>query len=243
MRFEGKTALVTGAAGGIGKAIIAGLQAEGATVAAADLDLTGTSADHAMTGDLTNTGYADALPQRAAVAMGRLDILINNAGIMRRGTVTESTDEDFDISLAVNVQAPFRLCRAAIPIMAAQGGGVIVNTASCWGIHPGPDHALYCMTKAAIASLTQCMGRDHAHQGIRVNAVCPNEVDTPMLRTGFERRGFDPETAIAELGKTVPIGHVASPEEVADVIVFLASDEARYMCGSLIEVNGGKPVG
>ena len=243
MRFEGKTALVTGAAGGIGKAIIAGLQAEGATVAAADLDLTGTSADHAMTGDLTNTGYADALPQRAAVAMGRLDILINNAGIMRRGTVTESTDEDFDISLAVNVQAPFRLCRAAIPIMAAQGGGAIVNTASCWGIHPGPDHALYCMTKAAIASLTQCMGRDHAHQGIRVNAVCPNEVDTPMLRTGFARRGFDPETAIAELGKTVPIGHVASPEEIADVIVFLASDEARYMCGSLIEVNGGKPVG
>ena len=243
MRYEGKTALVTGAAGGIGKAIIAGLQAEGATVAAADLDLTGTSADHAMTGDLTNTGYADALPQRAAVAMGRLDILINNAGIMRRGTVTESTDEDFDISLAVNVQAPFRLCRAAIPIMAAQGGGAIVNTASCWGIHPGPDHALYCMTKAAIASLTQCMGRDHAHQGIRVNAVCPNEVDTPMLRTGFARRGFDPETAIAELGKTVPIGHVASPEEIADVIVFLASDEARYMCGSLIEVNGGKPVG
>ncbi len=243
MRYEGKTALVTGAAGGIGKAIIAGLQAEGATVAAADLDLTGTSADHAMAGDLTNTGYADVLPQRAAEVMGRLDILINNAGIMRRGSVTESTDEDFDISLAVNVQAPFRLCRAAIPIMAAQGGGAIVNTASCWGIHPGPDHALYCMTKAAIASLTQCMGRDHAHQGIRVNAVCPNEVDTPMLRTGFARRGFDPETAIAELGKTVPIGHVASPEEIADVIVFLASDEARYMCGSLIEVNGGKPVG
>lgn len=243
MRFEGKTALVTGAAGGIGKAIIAGLQAEGATVAAADFDLTGTSADHAIAGDLTNTGYADVLPQRAAEVMGQLDILINNAGIMRRGSVTESSDEDFDISLAVNVQAPFRLCRAAIPIMAAQGGGVIVNTASCWGIHPGPDHALYCMTKAAIASLTQCMGRDHAHQGIRVNAVCPNEVDTPMLRTGFERRGFDPETAIAELGKTVPIGHVASPEEVADVIVFLASDEARYMCGSLIEVNGGKPVG
>lgn len=243
MRFEGKTALVTGAAGGIGKAIIAGLQAEGATVAAADFDLTGTSADHAIAGDLTNTGYADVLPQRAAEVMGQLDILINNAGIMRRGSVTESSDEDFDISLAVNVQAPFRLCRAAIPIMAAQGGGVIVNTASCWGIHPGPDHALYCMTKAAIASLTQCMGRDHAHQGIRVNAVCPNEVDTPMLRTGFERRGFDPETAIAELGKTVPIGHVASPEEIADVIVFLASDEARYMCGSLIEVNGGKPVG
>lgn len=243
MRLSGKTALVTGASGGIGKAIIARLQADGATVAAADLDLTGTTADHAMTGDLINDGYADALPQRAVDAMGRLDILINNAGIMRRGAVTESTDDDYAVSMAVNVEAPFRLCRAAIPIMAAQGSGAIVNTASCWGVRPGPGHAIYCMTKAAIASLTQCMGRDHAHQGIRVNAVCPNEVDTPMLRTGFERRGFDPETAIADLGKTVPVGHVAQPEEIADVVAFLASEDARYMCGALVEVNGGKPVG
>jgi len=243
MRFSGKKALVTGAAGGIGKAIVVRLQAEGATVAAADLDLSGTTADYAVTGDLTNTGYADALPQRAFDTMGGLDILINNAGIMRRGAVTESTDEDFEISLAVNVEAPFRLCRAAIPIMAEQGGGAIVNTASCWGVHPGPGHALYCMTKAAIASLTQCMGRDHAHQGIRVNAVCPNEVDTEMLRTGFARRGFDTETAIADLGRTVPLGRVAVPEDIADVVAFLASDDARYMCGALVEVNGGKPVG
>ncbi len=243
MKLSGKKALVTGAAGGIGSAIITRLQAEGATVAAADLDLTGSAADHALTGDLTNAGYADALPARAAEAMGGLEILINNAGIMRRGPVTASTDEDFSISVAVNVEAPFRLCRAAIPIMAEAGGGAIVNTASCWGVHPGPDHALYCMTKAAVASLTQCMGRDHAHQGIRVNAVCPNEVDTPMLRTGFELRGFDPDTAIADLGKTVPIGHVGSPEEIADVVIFLASEESRYICGALIEVNGGKPVG
>lgn len=243
MKLSGKKALVTGAAGGIGSAIITRLQAEGATVAAADLDLTGSAADYALTGDLTNVGYADALPARAAEAMGGLDILINNAGIMRRGPVTASTDEDFSISVAVNVEAPFRLCRAAIPIMAEAGGGAIVNTASCWGVHPGPDHALYCMTKAAVASLTQCMGRDHAHQGIRVNAVCPNEVDTPMLRTGFELRGFDPDTAIVDLGKTVPIGHVGSPEEIADVVIFLASEESRYICGALIEVNGGKPVG
>lgn len=243
MRFKDKKALITGAAGGIGKAIIARLQAEGAVVAASDLDLSGTAADHALTGDLTNAGYADALPQRASDAMGGLDILINNAGIMRRGAVTDSNDEDLRISLAVNVEAPFRLCRAAIPIMAAGGGGAIVNTASCWGVHPGPDHALYCMTKAAIASLTRCMGRDHAHQGIRVNAVCPNEVDTPMLRTGFELRGFNPATAVAELDKTVPIGRIAQPEDIADVVAFLASDDARYMCGALVEVNGGKPVG
>ena len=127
-------------------------------------------------------------------------------------------------------------------ILAAGGGGAIVNTASCWGVHPGPDHAVYCMTKAALASLTQCMARDHAHQKVRINAVCPNEVDTAMLRTGFEIRGFDPATAIAALGDSVPLGHVASPEEIADVVLFLASDAARYMCGALVEVNGGKPV-
>jgi NAD(P)-dependent dehydrogenase (short-subunit alcohol dehydrogenase family) len=169
--------------------------------------------------------------------------VINNAGVITRGPVTATSDADWDLSLGVNVRAPFRICRAAIPILAARGGGVIVNTASCWGGKaPGPNHALYCMTKAAIASLTQCMAMDHAHQGIRVNAVCPNEVNTPMLRSGFEKRGFDPDSAVAELGKSVPLGRIAEPEDIADVVLFLASDAARYMCGALVEVNGGKPV-
>ncbi|MEM9845890.1 MAG: SDR family oxidoreductase, partial [Pseudomonadota bacterium] len=118
----------------------------------------------------------------------------------------------------------------------------IMNTASCWGVYPGSNHPLYVMSKAALASLTQCLGRDHAAQGIRINAVCPNEVDTPMLRTGFEIRGLDPELAVEELNASVPIGHIAKPDEIADVILFLASDAARYMCGALVEVNGGKPV-
>lgn len=242
MDFKGKRALVTGAAGGIGGAITSLLRATGAQVAVADMNLDGIDAEAVFPGDLTDHGYADALPATAAEALGGLDILVNNAGIMRRGKVTDSSDEDFDLSVAVNVKAPFTLCRAAIPIMAATGGGAIVNTASCWGVHPGPDHAVYCMTKAAIASLTQCMGRDHAHQGIRINAVCPNEVDTPMLRTGFELRGFDPKTAIADLGKTVPLGRIAEPEDIAEAVLFLASDHARYMCGALLEINGGKSV-
>jgi len=242
MNFEGKKALVTGAAGGIGTAIVRLLREAGAVVAVADIDVTGIEAEAHLPGDLTDGAYADNLPATTISALGGLDILINNAGIMRRGPVTASTDEDFDLSIAVNIKAPFRLCRAAIPLMAKTGGGAIVNTASCWGVHPGPDHAIYCMSKAALASLTQCMGRDHAHQGIRVNAVCPNEVDTPMLRTGFEIRGFDPETAISELNKTVPIGRIAQPEDIAEVVLFLASDQARYMCGALVEVNGGKPV-
>ena len=228
MRFKGKRALVTGAAGGIGKVISDMLRAEGARVAAADRNCDAVDAEVRISGNLLDPAYADALPRTAAKALG--------------GPVTETTDPDWALSIGVNVEAPFRICRAGIPLLAEAGGGAIVNIASCWGVHPGPNHAVYCMTKAAIASLTQCMGRDHAHQGIHINAVCPNEVDTPMLRTGFEKRGFDPATAIAELGRTVPLGRVARPDDIADVVLFLASDAARYMCGSLVEVNGGKPV-
>ncbi|MCZ7675586.1 MAG: SDR family oxidoreductase [Roseovarius sp.] len=242
MRFEGKRALVTGAAGGIGAAIVRGLRAEGARVAAADRDVAGVEADALLPGDLLDAAHADGLAEAARSALGGLDIVVNNAGVITRGPVTETSDADWALSLGVNVEAPFRICRAAIPILAAAGGGAIVNTASCWGLRPGPNHAVYCMTKAALASLTQCMGMDHAHQGIRINAVCPNEVNTPMLRTGFARRGFDPDRAVAELGLTVPLGRIAEPEDIADVVLFLASDAARYMCGSLVEVNGGKAV-
>ena len=241
--FQGKAALVTGAAGGIGAAIVRQLRAAGVRVAVVDRDVSGIEAEAHLPGNLLEAAYADGLPQAAFAALGGLDIVVNNAGVITRGAVTSTTDADWDLSLGVNVQAPFRVCRAAIPIMAEAGGGAIVNVSSCWGVRPGPNHALYCMTKAAIASLTQCMGMDHAHQNIRVNAVCPNEVNTPMLRTGFARRGFDPDTAVAELGRTVPLGRIAEPEDIAEVVVFLASDAARYMCGSLVEVNGGKPVG
>ena len=242
MNLADKKALVTGAAGGIGMAITQALRSAGAKVAVADLDVSALDADAHLPGDLTTSSYTQGLPAVAAKKLGGLDILINNAGVMRRGPVTASSDDDFELSVAVNVRAPFQLCRAAIPLMSAAGGGAIVNTASCWGIHPGPDHAIYCMTKAALASLTQCMGRDHAHQGIRINAVCPNEVDTAMLRTGFEVRGYDPATAVAELDATVPIGRIAQPDDIADVVLFLVSDKARYICGELLEINGGKPV-
>jgi len=241
--FSGKTALVTGASGGIGAEIVSKLHAQGARVAVADLSVEGIEAEAHLPGDLLDAGYADGLAQAARDALGGLDIVINNAGVITRGPVTETSDADWALSVGVNVEAPFRICRSAIPLMAAAGGGAIVNTASCWGGKaPGPDHALYCMTKAAIASLTQCMGMDHAHQGIRINAVCPNEVNTPMLRSGFAKRGFDPDTAVADLGRTVPIGRIAEPDDIADVVMFLASDAARYICGALIEVNGGKPV-
>ena len=243
MELSGKRALVTGAAGGIGLALVAALHAKGAVVAAADRDTSGVDADHHLPGDLLDHHYTDHLPHAAADVMGGLDIVLNNAGVITRGNVTETTDADYALSMGVNVDAPFRICRAAIPMMVETGGGVIVNTSSCWGGKaPGPNHAIYCMTKAAIASLTQCMGMDHAHQNIRINAVCPNEVNTPMLRTGFEIRGLNPDHAVSDLGKTVPLGRIAEPEDIADVVMFLASDASRYMTGTLVEVNGGKPV-
>ena len=242
MTLSGKKALVTGAAGGIGQAIVKALTDAGAAIAATDFQVEDIPCYAAIPGDLTDPAHCDALPAKAHEALGGLDIVINNAGVIRRGVITDSTDDDYVQSMAVNVEAPFRICRAAIPILAANGGGAIVNVSSCWGVRPGPNHPLYCMSKAALASMTQCLGHDHAHQGIRVNAVCPNEVDTPMLRSGFSARDIDPETAIGNLNRSVPLGHIAQPEEIADVVLFLASDQSRYMCGALLEVNGGKPV-
>ena len=233
---------MTGAAGGIGKSLVRKLRAEGASVAVTDINVSHIEAEAHFPGDLSIAQFCDDLPNKTQDALGSLDILINNAGIIRRGKVTEATDDDFKSTMAVNIEAPFRLCRATIPIMSMNGGGSIVNTASCWGLSPGPDHPIYIMSKAALASFTQCLGRDHAHQNIRVNAVCPNEVNTPMIRSGFSIRGLDPDKAIEQLSKTVPLGRIAEPDDISDVILFLASDEARYMCGSLVEVNGGKPV-
>ena len=242
MRFNGKKVLVTGADGGIGKSLVRKLRAEGASVAITDITIGNVAAEAQFPGDLSSAQFCDELPSKARDALGGLDILINNAGIIRRGKVTEATDDDFKSTMAVNIEAPFRLCRSTIPILAKNGGGSIVNIASCWGLNPGPDHPIYIMSKAALASFTQCLGRDHAHQNIRVNAVCPNEVNTPMIRSGFSIRGLDPEKAIKELNESVPLGRIAEPDDISDVILFLASDEARYMCGSLVEVNGGKPV-
>ena len=245
--------LVTGANGGIGKAIVNKYSRQGLTMAIADkgenaanklVHEINSSNGKAMAfpGDLLDQNYSDNLANEVKEKLGSIDILINNAGLMRRGNITQTSDEDYELSMKINVEAPFRLIRASIPLMVDSGGGSIVNISSCWGINPGPNHLIYCTTKAALAAMTKCLGRDHAHQNIRINAVCPNEVNTPMLRTGFEIRGLNPDDAMRELNQSVPIGHIAEPEEIADVVAFLSSDEARYICGSLVEINGGKAV-
>ncbi|MDC0470515.1 SDR family NAD(P)-dependent oxidoreductase [Candidatus Pseudothioglobus singularis] len=253
VKDKSNVVLVTGATGGIGKSIVNKYSQQGFTLAIADKDEEqanklvheinhGNGKAMAFPGDLLDQNYCDSLANEVQKKLGSIDILINNAGLMRRGDITQTSDEDYDLSMKINVEAPFRLIRAAIPLMAEAGGGSIVNVSSCWGINPGPNHLIYCTTKAALAAMTKCLGRDHAHQNIRINAVCPNEVNTPMLRTGFEIRGLNPDDAIEELNQSVPIGHIAEPEEIANVVSFLSSDEARYICGSLVEINGGKAV-
>ncbi|QKC98861.1 SDR family NAD(P)-dependent oxidoreductase [Mesorhizobium sp. NZP2298] len=251
--IEKKTAVITGAAGGIGQAIARQFVANGFRVVASDADQAGLDTLEAelnrtgenvwgKAGDLRNKPYCEDLIEYSVQATGRLDVLVNNAGIITRGNILDTTDDDWKRTFEINLTSIFYTCRKAIGHMKAHGGGAIVNVASCWGLYPGPGHAAYCTSKAAVAALSKCLGRDHAGDGIRVNAVCPNEVNTPMLRTGFARRGFNPDTAIAELNNTVPIGRIAEPEDIADVVFFLCSDAARYIAGTAVEVNGAKPV-
>jgi NAD(P)-dependent dehydrogenase (short-subunit alcohol dehydrogenase family) len=253
MRFNNKKVVITGGTGGIGQAVVELFASQGAQVLFSDhseedcIDFRDSLkkkklATSYLAGDLRQKNYCEALIEEAAAQLGGVDILVNNAGIIPRGNVLETTDDMWFSALDVNLTAVFFLCRAAIPHMQQAGGGAIVNTSSTWGIYPGPGHVAYCTSKAAVAALSKNLGRDHAADGIRVNAVCPNEVNTPMLRSGFLRRGIDPDSAIEDLGKTVPLGHVAEPGEIADVIAFLASDDARYVCGTTVEVTGAKPV-
>jgi len=228
---------------GLGHVLLTKLIHEGTTVVATDRRGDMVPGAIAIHGDLTDPVFCDTSPGQAQTALGGAGLIFNNAGVITRNEITGTTDADFTLTMAVNVEAPFRICRAAIPILAARSGGAIVNTCSCWGLKPGLSHPLYVMSKAAIASLAQCLGRDHVHQNIRVNGVCPNEMDTDVLRSGFVVRGLDPEKAIEQLDASVPLGRIAQPDEIAEVALFLASDAASYLCGTLIEAHGGKPVG
>ncbi|MER8831086.1 SDR family oxidoreductase [Mesorhizobium sp. M0938] len=193
-------------------------------------------------GDLRSKAYCEDLIDTAISLTGRLDALVNNAGIITRGTILETSDEDWERTFDINLKATFYTCRRAVAFMKDHGGGSIVNISSTWGIYPGPAHAAYCASKAAVATFSRCLGRDHAGDGIRINAVCPGEIDTPMLRSGFVHRGFDPDTAVAELSKSNPLGRLGAPEDIADAVYFLSSDAARFITGTALEVAGAKAV-
>lgn len=249
MRFQDKIVVVTGAAGGIGTAIAGRFASEGAQVVVTDVNAEGVEATattlrakgHRARGyasDISTSAGCKAVIADVLAHEGRIDVLCNNAGINRRGPLLSLTEEDWNLSFAVNLDAMFHLCQAALPSMIAQGGAAIVNTASQWGLHPAPNHIAYNVTKAAVASFTQNLARDYAPQKIRVNAVCPGEIHTPMLEAGVKRAG----KTIGDLDKLVPFGRIGKPEEVAALVAFLASDEAAFMCGSLVEITGAQAV-
>jgi NAD(P)-dependent dehydrogenase (short-subunit alcohol dehydrogenase family) len=249
MRFRDRVAVVTGAAGGIGGAIARRLADEGAAVVATDVRADGAEATAAairaaggqargLAGDIATGAGCGAVIADVLAREGRIDVLCNNAGINRRGPLLGLTEEDWRMSFAVNLDAMFHLCRAVLPGMIARGGGAIVNTASQWGLHPAPGHIAYNVTKAAVASFTQNLARDYAPQKIRVNAVCPGEIHTPMLEAGVARAG----RSIADLDRMVPLGRIGRPEEVAALVAFLASDEAAFICGALVEITGAQAV-
>lgn len=248
-RFEGKVAIVTGGGGGIGSAICRRLAQEGALVVVSDVNAqaaelvaveineSGGSAA-AMVADIAQRDACFSLVEKAFALKGRVDVLVNNAGINRRGSLLSLTDEDWSISFTVNLDSMFHLCRAVLPHMIKAGGGAIINTASQWGLYPAPNHIAYNTTKAAVAAFTQNLARDYAPDKVRVNAVCPGEIHTPMLEAGVKRSG----RTIADLDRLVPFGRIGKPEEVAALVAFLASDEAAFMCGSLVEITGAQAV-
>ncbi|RVG82489.1 SDR family NAD(P)-dependent oxidoreductase [Sinorhizobium meliloti] len=249
MRFKDKIVIVTGAAGGIGSAISARFAAEGAKVIVTDMNGEGAEATvaqivaeggraRALFSDISTAEGCRAIIENVFASEGRIDVLCNNAGINRRGNLLSLTPEDWRLSFAVNVDSMFHLCQGALPHMIEAGGGAIVNTASQWGLYPAPNHIAYNVTKAAVASFTQNLARDYAPNKIRVNAVCPGEIHTPMLEAGVRRSG----RTIADLDKLVPFGRIGKPEEVAALVAFLASDEAAFMCGSLVEITGAQAV-
>jgi meso-butanediol dehydrogenase/(S,S)-butanediol dehydrogenase/diacetyl reductase len=249
-RLAGKVALITGATSGIGRAIAEKFAAEGAT-----LFITGRNEAEGnrlgkelkavfVPGDVAAPGLADSLVIQAVSIFGRLDVLVNNAGIIHRGNALETTDADFARVMEVNVAAPFRFARAAIRQMvkqfAAEGrGGSIVNIASDWAVVAGIGELAYCTSKAAIVQMGKAMAADHAKQGIRVNAVCPGDVETPMLIGGILHRGDTAQAGLAKNGAAIPMGRVGQPAEIANAVAFLASDEASFITGTQLLVDGG----
>ena len=254
MRLEGKTALVTGGRGGIGRAIAARFAREGAAVYAADLTEQGSLSDgregegRFLRMDVTSEESVGAAMARILDEAGRLDVLVNAAGIEIEKTVEDTSLEEWNRIFAVNVTGMFLASKHALPLMreaaGADGGASIVNLGSYDGFIADPGLAAYCATKGAVHALTRAMACDHGPEGIRVNAICPGYVDTPMLQEFFSGEGAGVSGATEEdLRQAVrdvhPTRRMGTPDDVAGLALWLASDEARYASGQLWVLDGG----
>ena len=240
-----KVALVTGASSGIGTAIVSRLGEASYAVMAAGRDAARTrevcerSANaEPWVGDISSAEACAELIAACVAKFGRLDLLVNNAGIYRPANAEGTSDDDWQQTIATNLSAAFWLSRDAMRHL-RDARGVIINIASDWGLAGGKDAVAYCASKGGLVLMSKAMALDHAHDGVRVNAICPGDVDTPMLYEEGVARGLDAEQALRDAAKASPTGKVTKPEEVAALVAFLASDAARQITGAAIPIDGG----
>lgn len=251
--LTGKIALVTGAASGIGEAIAHTLAENGAYVYVADLDQEN---GERVAAAINEAGWQaqfikvnvaenhDCLVAAEIVQRdrGHLDILVNNAGIGHVGTIMETSADDLDRLFAVNVRGMFNLTKAFIPKMIERKHGVIVNMSSVGGVAAVKERIAYCTTKFAVIGFTKCLALDHALDGIRANCICPGRVETPFVKARISEYP-DPEKAYREMASTQAVGRMGTPEEIAAAALYLASDEAAFVTGTALLIEGGFTVG
>jgi NAD(P)-dependent dehydrogenase (short-subunit alcohol dehydrogenase family) len=247
--LDGKVALITGGASGIGRAAALLFAWEGAAVGILDVNEgEGKSAAEEIKAsggraffkrsDVTRADDCRRAVEQAIREFGALHILFNNAGIIRRASVTELGEEDWVRVMDVNVKAMFLLSKFAIPEMARSGGGSIINTGSGWGLSAGARAAAYCASKGAVVQLTRAMAIDHGPQKIRVNCLCPGDTDTPMLREEARQLGEPGDEFLAEAAHR-PLRRIGTPEEIARAALYLASDASKFVTGTTLVIDGG----
>jgi NAD(P)-dependent dehydrogenase (short-subunit alcohol dehydrogenase family) len=248
MQLANKTAVITGAASGIGRAIALLFAREGASVVLTDInESAGREVEREITAargranfegaDVTRDSDCRRITDLAVRQFGGLHMLVNSAGMIRRASVTDLSEDDWDRVMAVNVKSIFLMSRHAIPHMTKSGGSVI-NIASGWGLAGGPKAAVYCASKGAVVLLTKAMAIDHGLQNIRVNCICPGDTDTAMLRDEARQLGEAADRFLADSAKR-PLGRVGKPEEIAQAALYLASDRASFVTGAALVVDGG----
>jgi meso-butanediol dehydrogenase/(S,S)-butanediol dehydrogenase/diacetyl reductase len=248
--FAGRIALVTGATSGIGAACArefarcgAGLslsgrdETRGATLCD-ELAALGAEVEF-IGGDLRDRSFCKRVVDQTLERFECLDVLVNSAGIAITASGLATTDEQWDATLETNLSAAFFVSRAALPSMCERGRGAIVNVASDWGIVGGERAAAYCASKGGLVLLTKAMALDHATDGVRINAVCPTDTDTPMLDDEFRQRGLSTSEGHSEAAAGIPMGRIATAAEVAQAVCFLASDEAAFITGVALPIDGG----